>query len=72
MAELRAFREDHGHVDVDRSQAKALYFWLARARKQWREGTLAPARRGQLRELGVDARRGAPWAGNGIRWGSLS
>ena len=71
MAELRAFRDTHGHVDVDRGQAKALYFWLARARKQWREGTLAPARRGQLRELGVDARRGAR-GGGGRAQGSVA
>lgn len=70
MAELRAFREAHGHVDVDRSQAKALYFWLARARKQWREGTLAPARRRQLGALGVDARRGA--RGRGRAHGSVA
>ena len=57
LAELRAFRREHGHADVPERTHGALSRWVRRLRARAHAGLLPPAEAAVLAELGVS---GAP------------
>lgn len=63
FAELRAFKQRYGHVDVPRSYQSKSGFkvseWLSYVRTNAKTGNLGADRRARLEELGIDFEQGS-------------